>query len=413
MNGNGNYPDGERQKVLITGIGVWSCFGRGVARLSAALRDGTPGRRPVSFQRMLMQRSGLRTTEACSLDDDSFLRLQEDDPTIVAALGKIVGCDALSDAGLEESEIRANTCGLIFGTTIGGGFAYHSHYRARHGISPGRLQDIVGACTPASIGGLIADELGFYGPSSAISTACAAGTNAIGRAADLIRSGRADIMLAGGLDLFSDLSFSGFNSLKALAVGGSKPFEDERDGLTLGDAGVLLVLESEHRATMRGIRSYAEVAGYGILNEAYHPTGPDPSGLPAARVMIQALNDANMSPDDVDYVNAHGTGTVANDAMEANALREVFGTRLPQVRVSATKWATGHTLGAAGALEAAITAIAVKEQFVPTTSPSQRRSQQFADLNIVRGKPSTHVIDVALSNSFGFGGNLASIAFAR
>lgn len=403
---------GMKTRVVISGIGVWCCFGRGVSALRSAMINGDEGRQTITDSRSQFPRNGLRTSEACSISDDDFLQLRGHDASIITSLGRAVVADAFLDAGLTEDEVHESSCGLIIGTTIGGGFAYLSHYRARHGLLGGDLRAVVSACTPAAITGVVADDIGLRGPTCAISTACAASSNAIGRAAELIRLQRTDIMVAGGLDLFSDLSLSGFNSLQALARDGSRPFEDDRDGLILGDAGAVVVLESLARAEARGARPYAEVAGYGILNEAFHATGPDPSGVPAASVMRHALADGGLSAETVDYVNAHGTGTVANDAMEAAALRLLFGDRLSKVAVSATKASTGHALGSAGALEAAITAIAVRDQFVPTSSPERSSSVAFADLNVVRGPSQRLPIRVALSNSFGFGGNVASIAFA-
>lgn len=199
-----------------------------------------------------------------------------------------------------------------------------------------------------------------------VSTACASGTNSIGRAAELIDLGRAEVMLAGGADLFTELSFSGFNVLGAMTRGVCQPIDRDRDGMVLGDGAAMVVLESESRARARGARIYAFVAGHALANEAYHPTAPRPDGSEAARVMLAAIDSAGLGVDDIDYVNLHGTGTEANNAMELAALRLVFGgERSSMPWLSSIKAQVGHTLGAAGSVEVVATALALHGQFAP------------------------------------------------
>jgi 3-oxoacyl-[acyl-carrier-protein] synthase II len=258
----------------------------------------------------------------------------------------------------------------------------------------------------SSIPGSIAKELGICGVNYLINTACCSGTTSIGLAKDYLMKKKADVMLAGGFDLVSEITFSGFTSLGLMSQGACKPFSNNRDGLNLGEGSAVFILERKSSAIARKAKIYGEILGYGMLNEAHHPTAPNPSGESAAAVMSAALNDAKIQPQDIDYVNGHGTATNANDIMELNGIQLLFGKKMKNI--VSNKSQIGHTLGAAGSLELACILLSFENGFQLKTMNSDQSIEGFDHIDIEQ-KKRTDKKQIVLSNSFAFAGHLSAL----
>ena len=258
----------------------------------------------------------------------------------------------------------------------------------------------------------IGNLYGFSGVRSTIATACSSSATAIGYGADLIRSGKADVVVAGGAESLSELTFSGFNALRSVDRKTCRPFDRNREGLVLGESGSILVLESSRLAALHEVSGYAEVMGYGISADAYHMTSPDLQGEGAERSMSNALAAAGITPEKVDYINAHGTGTLVNDKVETLAIKRLFGERSHSLPISSVKSGLGHCLGAAGALEAIATILTLYHGVVPPTL-NYEEPDPDCDLDYVPNEPRKVSVGVALSNSFAFGGNNTTLVFGR
>lgn len=398
------------RRTVITGMGIWCSLGRGLQTFGANLRAGHAGLREV--KRLDLSHPFYRSTRAAVLKNEELLHPQVDQ-TLIADLTLTVSQDALQDASLTVPPRDPARFGVALGTSHGGNIAYMQLIRGRLNRPDGSLDESLAlSCTPTVLG-QVARWVGARGPTVTISTACASGTNSVGRAAELIQAGRADVMLAGGADLFTELSFSGFNMLGAMTRGTCRPLDRRRDGMVLGDGAAMLVLEEEQQALARGARIYARVMGHAIGNEAFHPTAPRPDGSEAARVMQAALRAADMDADAIDYINLHGTGTEANDEMELRAVAKVFGARAPAVLLSSTKSLHGHTLGAAGSVEIVATVVGMTQGFAPPGINLEEPMADFSSWSYVRDQGQPARIRAALSNSFGFSGNLASIVLAQ
>ncbi len=402
------------QRVVITGIGVWCSIGKNIKEFHKSLIEGSCGLKLIPTTRFDTRSPVYRTNKACVIDENDFNELCETDKTILTEFSIKIISEALMDANIKiETE---NNIGLVFGTSIGGGFAFMQYMKGKlmENISiEHNSRDLVLASS-GTIGGTIAKRFGLRGPVSIVSTACSAGTNSLGLAYDLIRHKRCNVVVSGGVDLFTELTFSGFNSLQALSKNYSRPFDENRDGLMLGDGGGFLVLESLESARKRKSKIYAEIKGYSTLNEAYHPTAPNPTGEGAIRVMKSALEQSNIETDQVEYINAHGTGTKANDIMEFNAISSLFTRSKNDVYISSTKSMIGHTLGAAGSIEAIATLIGMENSFMPPTiNINNPLSGIEKNIKLVLNKPKFSSFEVAMSNSFAFSGNISSIVFQK
>ncbi len=387
------------QDVAITGIGLLSCLGRGASEHLDALRASRSGLRP----NQLFDAEGIPPTCVGAVHEGRI----DPDPrgSRTDRLALTAAKDALADAGL-----ATGSAGVIaLGTTTGGIDLSENHY-LRHRGQPGEADR---ALLRRHAAGTVADRIGaalrLEGERHTFSTACSSSANAIGYAATAIAAG-APWALAGGADALCRLTFCGFHALKLLSASPCRPFDNGRVGMSLGEGAAFVVLEPWKRAKERGARAYAFVSGWGATADAYHMTAPDPEGKGAAEAMRLALADAGISPLQVDYVNAHGTATPANDRSEAAALHAVFGDAGPGV--SSTKGATGHTLGAAGALEAAICALVLSKGFLPETIGLAEPDPELK-VNHVPEAGLTAKLSTAISNSFGFGGNNACLAFTR
>ena len=279
------------------------------------------------------------------------------------------------------------------------------------------------ACRRGRHGSLISIRYGIKGPNYVTTSACASSSNAIIDAYDQIRLGRADVIVSGGAEaVICQLGVGGFNAMQALSTrnedpkGASRPFSKSRDGFVMGEGAACLILEEYEHAVARGAKIYAEVVGTGLTADAYHITAPHPEGDGACRVMKAALDDAGLSPEDVDYINVHGTSTNAGDIAEAKAIKKLFGDHAYKLNISSTKSMTGHLLGAAGAIEALLTVLAIKNDVVPPTiNHAEGDDDPEIDygMNFTFNKAQKRTVNVALSNTFGFGGHNACIAFKK
>ena len=327
---------------------------------------------------------------------------------------------AVNDAGLDMGREDSERVGVVVGTGLGGLPTIEKYHSVLLERGPGRI-------TPFFIPMLIANEApghiaiqhGFKGPNLCIVTACATGAHSIGEACRIIQYGDADVMVAGGSEAnLTPLTVGGFNAMKALStrnddpLKASRPFERDRDGFVVAEGSGIVILEELEHATKRGAKIYAEMAGYGYNGDAYHITAPCADGDGFIRCIRMALKDALLSPDDVDYINAHGTSTKLNDYIETLSIKEVFKEKAYKTPVSSTKSMTGHLLGAAGAIEAIFSVLSIRDQVCPPTINYENPDPE-CDLDYVPNTARNHAINVVLSNAFGFGGTNSALVFRR
>ena len=386
--------------MAVVAAGVISPLGRGLEETAAALRSARDCITPVerfSVEQCRCQTAGQIPDEQLESNGASVKhrrRLHRAARMMIAALAEV----------LEQSP-RFQPELTVVGTTSGGmtfGEEYYRALQARGNLR--RAPALIANYTPQKPVMDAQDALGLRAPCQVIANACASGTNAIGHAFDCIRSGRYRRVLTGGYDALSELVFVGFDSLQAATPDKCRPFDRARTGLALGEGAAVLALENYDDADARGARILAEVVGYGISTDNHHLTQPNPSGSGARQAMQRALDRAAMSANEIDYINAHGTATPFNDAAEGKAIAELFG----RVPISSTKGMMGHSLGAAGAIEAVISILALRDQLLPANI-NFRSSDPGLDLDIVANEPRPARIRNVLSNSFGFGGTNASV----
>jgi len=327
---------------------------------------------------------------------------------------------AFEDSKMDLEKEDRERIGTMIGTGIGGMDTLHDQFSNLFDKGPGRVSPFF---VPMMIGNMAAGQtsitFGLQGPCSSVTTACATGTNAIGDAFKVILRGDADVMVAGGTEAaISPVAIAGFCSMKALSTRNdepekaSRPFDKGRDGFVMGEGAGIVILESLEHATARGAHIYAEVIGYGSNADAYHMTAPAPEGARAAKCMAMALKDAGIKPEDVDYINAHGTSTPLGDKLETMAIKTLFGAHASTIAVSSTKSMTGHLLGASGGIEGIITALTLENDIIPPTINLENPGEEL-DLDYVPNVARKQVVNVALSNSFGFGGHNATILLKK
>ena len=327
---------------------------------------------------------------------------------------------AIADAELDLDKVDRDRIGTCIGTGIGGVETLHDQYKALFDKGPNRVSPFF---VPMMIANMAAGQasitLGLNGPSTAIVTACASGTNCIGDAFKTIQRGDAEVMLAGGTEAaISPIAVAGFCSMKALSTRNdapeqaSRPFDKERDGFVMGEGSGIVVLESLEHALARNATIYAEVVGYGTNADAYHMTAPAPEGAKASECMKLALKDAGVAPEAVDYINAHGTSTPMNDKNETLAIKSLFGEHAKKLAISSIKSMTGHLLGAAGGIEVIATALTIKNSVIPPTI-NYTTPEDGMDLDYVPNTSRKAEVNMALSNSFGFGGHNAAILLKK
>ncbi|AFY40543.1 3-oxoacyl-(acyl-carrier-protein) synthase II [[Leptolyngbya] sp. PCC 7376] len=327
---------------------------------------------------------------------------------------------ALTDAGLVIDESNAPDVGVMIGTGVGGLKVLEDQQTIYLNKGPSRCSPFM---IPMMIGnmaaGLTAIHTGAQGPNSCTVTACAAGSNAVGEAFRLVQRGYAKAMISGGTEAaITPLSYAGFASARALSRRNDdpkhacRPFDKDRDGFVMGEGAGILILEELDHALARGAKIYGEIVGYGMTCDAYHMTAPTPEGSGATRAIELALKDADLAPNEVSYVNAHGTSTPANDITETKAIKKALGDQAYKILVSSTKSMTGHLLGGSGGIEAVATAMAIANDRVPPTI-NLENPQEGCDLDYVANESREHKVEVALSNSFGFGGHNVTLAFKK
>lgn len=398
------------RRVAITGFGSINALGRGAAAFADGLRGGRCGIGELS----LFPSTGFRTTRAAEARDllpPAWL------PNAVwrrasrsARLALVAADEAWNMAGCgTQPRGWSEGVGVVIGTTTGG--MPSGEERFRHVVlhdGPDRgLSDWLE--TPvAVVADVLANAFACYGPRLTISTACSSGANALGMAADWIRSGRAEAVLGGGTDALCRMTYSGFNALQALDRQPCRPFDKNRAGLTLGEGAALFVFEEWERARGRGARILGEFVSYGVSADAHHLTQPRPDGEGAALAMRRALQEGALCAEEIDHVNAHGTGTPQNDVVETRAIKAVFGPHAYRIPVTSTKSMVGHCLGAAGAIEALASLLAIREHFVPPTATLESPDAE-CDLDYVPKNSRTCILRTVLSNSYGFGGNNTSV----
>jgi 3-oxoacyl-[acyl-carrier-protein] synthase II len=323
--------------------------------------------------------------------------------------------EAISHAGIGDMIRRSpERVGLVTGATLGGmahGTAFYRQFKTS-GISRARLSLLKDYLLNDQVE-TAAGFLGLAGPAVTVTNACAAGTSALGVAALLIRAGKADAVLAGGYDPFCEFIFAGFSSLQAVARDKCRPFDRRRNGMVLGEGAGMLVLETSKLAAKRSAAPLAELKGVGESCDAFHMTRPAPDGKGAFKAISSALKSASVTPDSVEYINTHGTGTPSNDVSEALALKSAFGSALKRIPLSSTKPAVGHLLGGAGGIEAVFTVLALKNSLLPATLNHDELDPACGDLDVIHSVAREEKVDVAVSNSFGFGGQNAVAVFGR
>jgi len=409
-----------KRRVVVTGIGLVTPCGVGVDNVWNNILNGRSGIGPLT--RFDTARFDTKFAgEVKVFNPEDYVppkEVKKMDLFIHYALG--AAHEAVNDAALDMANEDSERVGVVVGTGLGGLPTierYHSVFLER---GPGRI-------TPFFIPMLIANEApghvaiqhGFKGPNLCIVTACATGAHSIGEAFRIIQYGDADVMVAGGSEAnLTPLTVGGFNAMKALSTRNdapekaSRPFERDRDGFVVAEGSGILIMEELEHAQKRGARIYAELAGYGYNGDAYHITAPCPDGDGFIRCMKMALRDAGIAPDEVDYINAHGTSTKLNDYIETLAIKEVFKEKAYTIPVSSTKSMTGHLLGAAGAVEAIFTVLSIRDRMCPPTI-NYENPDPDCNLDYVPNTARSHNIDVAMSNAFGFGGTNSALVFRR
>ncbi|SHF74703.1 3-oxoacyl-[acyl-carrier-protein] synthase II [Caldanaerobius fijiensis DSM 17918] len=407
-------------RVVVTGIGCVTPIGIGKDAYWEALRSGKSGIGPITK----FDTSEYPTKIAAEVKDfnpTDFIDKKEakrmDRYTHFAIASAKM---AIEDANLDLNAVDKNRFGVIMGSGIGGIETFEEQFRIMIEKGPGRVSPFfIPMMISNMAAGQIAIMFGAKGPNETTVSACASSTNAIGDAFKLIQSGRADVVLAGGSEAsITPMALAGFSALKALSTNNdnyheaSRPFDKNRDGFVMGEGAGVLVLERLDMALARGAKIYAEIVGYGVTCDAYHITAPAPEGEGAARAMEVALADAGIKPEDIDYINAHGTSTEYNDKYETMAIKTVFKEHAYKLAVSSTKSMTGHLLGAAGAIEAIACLLAIDQGFIHPTI-NLKTPDPDCDLNYVPNTGIERDVKYALSNSFGFGGQNACIIFKK
>ena len=411
----------SKRRVVITGLGAVTCLANTVAETWNGIINSKSGITPIDS----FDISPFATTFGGVIRNfDISQYIPDKDAKRMDGFihyGIAAGCQAFEDSGIEVTEANAERIGVAIGSGIGGITGIEDCHATYDKSGPRRISPFF---VPGNIINMISGNLsikyGLKGPNFAIVTACATGTHNIGDAARLIAYGDADVMIAGGAErcTTSPTAMGGFASAKALSrrnddpQHASRPWDKDRDGFVLSDGAGVVVLEELEHAKARGAKIYAEVVGYGMSGDAYHITTPSEGGEGAARCMKNALRDASLNAEDIDYINAHGTSTPAGDVGETQAMKAALGEHAYKVAVSSTKSMIGHMLGAAGGIEAVISALSIKEQIAPPTINLDNQDPE-CDLDYVPHTARNMKIEVAMSNSFGFGGTNGTLIFKR
>jgi 3-oxoacyl-[acyl-carrier-protein] synthase II len=410
------------RRVVVTGLGALTPIGNTVPEFWNGLLNGVSGAGPITR----FDTTKFKTQFACEVKGfnptDHFDRKEARKYDLFAQYALVVADEAIKDAGLDTFAYDPDRVGVIWGSGIGGLDTFLKEVREYC------LGDGTPRFSPFFIPKMIADiaaghisiKYGFRGPNFTTTSACASAANALVESLNYIRLGKADIFISGGSEAaVVETGIGGFNALTALSVRNddphtaSRPFDKDRDGFVLGEGGGALVFEELEHAKRRGARIYCEVAGGGLSADAYHMTGPHPDGLGARNVMKYTLEDAGLKPEDVDHINTHGTSTPLGDIAEPKAIVDLFGDHAKNISVNSTKSMTGHLLGAAGAAEAIATVLAVVHDIVPPTINHFTDDPEIPQLDFTFHTARKRVVNVAMSNTFGFGGHNACVAFKK
>lgn len=417
----------ELKRVVVTGLGALTPIGNNLQEYWEALQAGKSGAGPITH----FDASLFKTRFACEVKGfnaaDHMDRKEARKMDLYAQYAMAVANEAITDSAMNLEEVDKNRVGVIFGAGIGGIQTfeqeigdYYSRFKEtgpKFGpfFIPKMISDIAA--------GLISIKYGFHGPNYATVSACATSTNAIADAYNLIRLGKVNVVVTGGAEAaITPGGLGGFSSMKAISSRNdapevaSRPFSASRDGFVMGEGGGALILEELEHAKARGAKIYAELVGTGMSADAYHLTATHPEGLGAILVMQNALEDAELQPEDVDYINVHGTSTPVGDISEAKAIKDLFGDHAYKLNISSTKSMTGHLLGAAGAIEAIASIMAIKDGVVPPTINHEDGDDDENidyNLNFTFNKAQKREVNVALSNTFGFGGHNACAIFKK
>jgi 3-oxoacyl-[acyl-carrier-protein] synthase II len=410
----------NKRRVVITGVGMITPLGIGTEKSWKGLLEGRSGIRKITqfdatdFPTQIAgEVDGFNPEEYVEAKEikkmDRFIHFA------VAAASM-----AVQDSGLKITDENAERTGVIIGSGMGGLHTIEHYHSVLLEKGPRRISPFFIPMLIVNLAsGQVSIRFGAKGPNSAVTTACATGSHAIGDAFRIIQRGDADSMLAGGTEaVVTPLGIGGFNAMKALSTRNdepakaSRPFDKDRDGFVMGEGAGILILEHLESALERGARVYAEIMGYGMTADAYHITSPPPGGEGAARCMDVALRDAGVSPSEVNYINAHGTSTKYGDELETSAIKTVFGDHAYKLAVSSTKSMTGHLLGAAGGVEAVISVLGICNDIIPPTINLDNPDPE-CDLDYIPHKPRKTAIRYALTNSFGFGGTNACLLFKK
>jgi len=413
-------PRNDVPRIVVTGVGAVTPIGNTKEEFWQGMMECRSGGAPIS------------RFDATQFETRFAAEVKNYDPLLVISRKEVQRMDlfaqfamsaavmAVEDSGIDFEKTNRERVGVVFGSGIGGMWTYHHQQQnlyERNGV-PDRISPFFVPMLISDIAaGHIAIRYGLKGPNYATVSACATSSHSIGDAFMLLQRGNADVILAGGSEaVICPMGIGGFNAMKALSTRNdspstaSRPFDKERDGFVMGEGGGMLVLETLEHAMNRGANIYAEICGIGLTDDAFHITQPAPGGEGAVRSMRLAIEDAGLVPTDIDYVNAHGTSTPFNDRSESAAIRTVFGDHANTMSVSSTKSMTGHLLGAAGAVEAIATVLAIKNSIAPPTI-NYTTPDPDCDLDYVPNAPKQRTIRAALSNTFGFGGHNATLCF--
>jgi 3-oxoacyl-[acyl-carrier-protein] synthase II len=409
-----------RKRVVVTGLGCVSPLGNNLKDTWQALLAGKSGAAPITAFDASKHKTKF-AAEVKGFDPVALFGTRDarkmDRFTQLATSATL---EAIEQAGLKIDESNCDRVGILIGTGIGGIITLLEQYEVMRERGPERVSPfLIPMMISDSAAGSIAIRVGARGPNMALATACASGTNALGEAAEMIRRGSADVMIAGGAEAaITSLSMAGMNVMTALSTRNddpqraSRPFDKNRDGFLMGEGSGMLILESLEYAQARGAKILCEFTGYGTSDDAYHISAPAENGAGAAISMSLALQNADLKPADISYINAHGTSTYLNDKSETAAIKTVFGEQAYKIPVSSTKSMTGHLLGASGALEGAISAMVLMNNILPPTI-NYETPDPFCDLDYVPNQPRKAEPNYVMSNSFGFGGHNATLILGR
>ncbi len=412
----------ELKRVVVTGLGAVTPLGNNVSEYWNGLLNGVSGAGPITH----FDAAKFKTQFACEVKgfnpEQYFEKKEVRKYDRYAQFAVAVAKESVEDAGFDMEKLDTNRVGVVFSAGIGGIATFEQEVGSFY-ASADRIPRFNPFFIPKMISDIAAGHIsmlyGFRGPNFGTVSACASSTHALGVAFDLIRLGKADVIVAGGSEAaITPAGVGGFNSMHALSTrnddpaGASRPFSKSRDGFVIGEGAGSLILEELEHALKRGAKIYAEVVGTGASADAYHITATHPEGLGATLVMQNALKDAGMAPDEIDYINVHGTSTPVGDPSEAKAILKVFGENAYKLNISSTKSMTGHLLGGAGAIEAIASVLAVKNDIIPPTinhAEGDEDPQLDEKLNFTFNKAQKRTVRAALSNTFGFGGHNASV----